>query len=222
MPESCCCAFYMSVYFARPSCSGHMLSWFCFSGLWKRCESSSWRKMKRTLPAMLASRHQPKHAGAHLSLTLCKIIHYFPLLPECNSLQSVIRLSSVFHGMLSTTITCQFLYNGMQLPYLLLAVVESHSLMYCCHRRRRGNQAVYMDQIHASAPPLAGRSPSPNTHRCLSSTLSSLEDDSNKYAQALMRDVLDTCLYACTLRFTLFPVLCDSCAWVQNVSCSSC
>lgn len=43
---------------------------------------------------------------------------------------------------------------------------------------------MYADQVQASAPPLAGRTPSPATHRFLSCALSrSLEDDSNKYAQ---------------------------------------
>lgn len=41
---------------------------------------------------------------------------------------------------------------------------------------------MYVDQIQASAPPLAGRTPSPDTHRFLFRALSSLEDDSNKYA----------------------------------------
>ncbi|KAL0024896.1 hypothetical protein WJX77_000787 [Trebouxia sp. C0004] len=47
-------------------------------------------------------------------------------------------------------------------------------------RRRRSNQAPFADQILSSAPPLTGRSTSPNTERFLSRTLSSLEDDSNK------------------------------------------
>ncbi|KAA6419145.1 MAG: hypothetical protein FRX49_10885 [Trebouxia sp. A1-2] len=47
-------------------------------------------------------------------------------------------------------------------------------------RRRRSNQAPFSDQILSSAPPLTGRSTSPNTERFLSRTLSSLEDDSNK------------------------------------------
>lgn len=47
-------------------------------------------------------------------------------------------------------------------------------------RRRRSNQPPFADQILSSAPPLTGRSTSPNTERFLSRTLSSLEDDSNK------------------------------------------
>ncbi len=49
------------------------------------------------------------------------------------------------------------------------------------YRRRRSNQAPFADQILSSAPPLTGRSTSPNTERFLSRTLSSLEDDSNKW-----------------------------------------
>ncbi|KAL0043921.1 hypothetical protein WJX82_005224 [Trebouxia sp. C0006] len=47
-------------------------------------------------------------------------------------------------------------------------------------RRRRRNQVPFADQILSSAPPLTGRSTSPNTERFMSRTLSSLEDDSNK------------------------------------------
>lgn len=46
--------------------------------------------------------------------------------------------------------------------------------------RRRRRQVPFADQILSSAPPLTGRSTSPNTERFLSRTLSSLEDDSNK------------------------------------------
>lgn len=41
---------------------------------------------------------------------------------------------------------------------------------------------MYVDHIQASAPPLAGRTPPPDTHLFLFRALSSLEDDSNKYA----------------------------------------
>ena len=36
--------------------------------------------------------------------------------PECNSLQSVIQLSSLFHGMLTIIIACSGLHSGAQLP----------------------------------------------------------------------------------------------------------
>lgn len=59
-----------------------------------------------------------------------------------------------------------------------LWVLTDMLLRVVCRRRR--NQAPFADQILSSAPPLTGRSTSPDTERFMSRTLSSLEDDSNK------------------------------------------